>query len=121
MEDQAETENHADRAMDKEDNDSDSDSGSSDTNSDSVHSTDEAPELLGTKTKVEALPQSSADIPLPLRQVSAKLDDEKNVCTNFSRTGRCKFGKRCRYKHVVSVITSESGCALSDGPCLASG
>ena len=32
----------------------------------------------------------------------------EKICFNFSKSGNCKYGDRCRYKHVTQQNTHES-------------
>jgi len=79
-----------------------SSSGSSDTDSDS--DSDSSPEQLSTKR----------DGPERIHQPARKaIPDTRPLCSNFAKSGRCKFGRRCHYRHEKSdrkaVQVKESG------------
>lgn len=85
--------------MDESDSDSDpgglsaavaDDTSSSGSSADSDSDSDSSPEQLSTK---RAGPER---VHQPGRKA---VPDTRPLCNNFAKTGRCKFGRRCHYKH----------------------
>jgi hypothetical protein len=72
---------------------SDPDSDSSNSNS---SDSDEEPETADVHSKVAPLVAPTPPEPDDLKG--------KDICKAFSRTGRCKFGNKCRYTHIVSLL-----------------
>lgn len=66
-------------------------SGSSDSDSDS----DAPPEQLSSKSA-----------PNPLKPPRT---DTRPLCANYTKTGRCKFGRRCHFRHEKPVVDRKAG------------
>lgn len=71
---------------------SDQDDTSSSGSSDSEVDSDDAPEELSSK---QDGPEKAR---LPPRKLGTDADT-RPLCTNFAKFGKCKFGRKCRYKH----------------------
>ena len=57
---------------------------------------DSAPEEISSKTQQPAIPRSPTAAP----------SASDKVCSFFSKSGQCKYGKRCRYAHVRAEGTA---------------
>ena len=90
---------------DNEDDDSDGSTSSSSSDDDDDDEDESAPETNNVHTRVPALPTSLAPTHPTPSDVHQSDDTPpsgaKEQCRAFIRTGRCKFGSRCRYDHPV--------------------
>lgn len=75
------------------DNDASSGEGSSSDSSSDSDDNDDAPEEETSKS------QGPVRVPAP--------NSERSMCQAFSRTGHCRFGPKCRYRHAASEQTRE--------------
>lgn len=68
--------------------------------SDTESESDSGPEQLSSKNpQPPAKPPTNGPAPA----------DRRPLCVNYTRTGRCKFGKRCRFRHDKAALAQESG------------
>lgn len=57
---------------------------------------DMAPETQSAKVAVAPI---VAPLPPPVKLVSEQKNEQRKICSQWQQTGRCKYGKNCRYPH----------------------
>lgn len=88
----------SDSDLDPADDTSTSGSSSASSDSDSSDS-DSPPDQLSSK---QPIPSTAPPIP-------KSHHDTRPLCTNYTRTGRCKFGRRCHFRHEKPTTRQAAG------------
>lgn len=58
-------------------------------------------DLVEFRKKVDSLPKKPAT-----NNKSKSVYTKKGICYHYTRTGRCRFGSKCRFKHLISEHTA---------------
>lgn len=64
---------------------------------------DAPPETHDVRTRVAAIDTTKTSLQTNEAYSSMASAGRRAVCRSYARTGRCKFGNKCRYEHTVSV------------------
>lgn len=76
---------------------------------------DAPPETHDVRTRVAAIDTTKTSLQANEADSSMVSAGRRAVCRSYARTGRCKFGNKCRYEHTVSVWigSRQISCSLA--------
>ena len=77
---------------------------------------DAPPETHDVRTRVAAIVHSHPDSDLP-DSTATPSSGHRVACRSFARTGKCKFGSKCRYEHVVSLVFARRFPLVAGNEC----